>query len=63
MIEYAQKLLYTYQKSYFDVKKQLQFKRGQKLWKEVKDDTEKNEETITEFKRKSQIRKSNKISH
>ena len=63
MIEYAQKLLYTYQKSYFDVKKQLQFKRGQKLRKEVKDDTEKNEETITEFKRKSQIRKSNKISH
>ena len=45
------------------MKKQLQFKRGQKLWKEVKDDTEKNEETITEFKRKSQIRKSNKISH
>ena len=63
MIEYAQKLLYTYQKSYFDVKKQLQFERGQKLRKEVKDDTEKNEETITEFKRKSQIRKSNKISH
>ena len=46
-----------YQKAYLDVKKKLQFERGQKLWKEVKDDTEKHEETITELKRKGQIRK------
>ena len=45
------------------MKKKLQFESGQKLWKEVKDDTEKYEETITELKRKGQIRKSKKISH
>ena len=50
-------------RTYFDVKKKLQFESGQKLWKEVKDDTEKYEETITELKRKGQIRKSKKISH
>ena len=39
------------------MKKQLQFEKAQKLRKEVKDDTEKYEETITELKRKDQIRK------
>ena len=34
------------------------FERAQKLWKEVKDDTAKYEETITEVKRKGQIGKS-----
>ena len=46
----------------FNVKKQLQFKGAQKLQKEVKDDTAKNEETITEMKRKGKIRKSKQIS-
>ena len=51
-------LLSSYQKAYFDVKKQLLFERGQKLRKEVKGDIVKYEETTTEFKQKSQIRKS-----
>ena len=50
-------------KGIFDVKKQLQFEREQKLWKEVKDDTAKYEETITKLKRKGQIRKIKQISH
>ena len=62
VFRFTQNLLYTYQKAYFDVKKQLQFERGQKLRKEVKDDTAKYEETITELKRKGQIRKSKQIS-
>ena len=62
VFRFTQNLLYTHQKAYFDVKKQLQFERGQKLWKEVKDDTAKYEETITELKRKGQIRKSKQIS-
>ena len=37
------------------MKKQLQFERAQKLRKEVKDDTAKYEETITELKQKGQI--------
>ena len=47
----------------FDVKKQLQFERAQKLWKEVKNDTAKYEKTITELKQKGQIRKSKQISY
>ena len=39
------------------------FERAQKLWKEVKDDTAKYEETITEVKRKGQIGKSKQISY
>ena len=45
------------------MKKQLQFERAQKLWKEVKDDTVKYEETITELKPKGQIRKFKQISY
>ena len=45
------------------MKKQLQFERAQKLRKEVKDDTAKYEETITELKRKGQIRKFKQISY
>ena len=45
------------------MQKQLQSERGQKLWKEVKDDTAKYEETITEVKHKGQIKKSKQISH
>ena len=33
-------------------KKQLQFERGQKLWKEVTDDKAKYEETTTELKKR-----------
>ena len=33
------------------------------MWKEVKDDTAKYEETITELKQKGQIRKSKQISY
>ena len=58
-----QNLFSTYQKSYFDVKKQLQFERALKLYKEVKDDTVKYEETITELKAKGQIRKLKQISY
>ena len=58
-----QNLLYAYQKAYFDVKKKLQFEGGQKLWKKVKDGTEKCEEAITELERKDQIRKSKQIFH
>ena len=47
----------------FDVKKQLQFERGQNLWKEIEDVTAKYEETITELKRKGQIRTSTQISY
>ena len=36
-LEYTQNLFSAYQKAYFDVKKQLQFERAQKVWKEVKD--------------------------
>ena len=61
----SQNLFSAYQKAYFDVKKQLQFERAQKLWKEVeiysKNDTVKCEETITELKRKGQIRKFKQI--
>ena len=45
------------------MKKQLQFERAQKLPKEVKDDTAKYEETITELKRKDQLRKIKQISY
>ena len=45
------------------MKKQLQIERAQKLWKEVKDDTGEYEETITELKRKGQIRNSKQISY
>ena len=45
------------------MKKQLQFERAQKLRKEVKDDTVKYEETITELNRKGQIRKFKQISY
>ena len=45
------------------MKKHLQFERAQKLRKEVKDDTAKYEETITELKRKGQIRKFKQISY
>ena len=49
------------------MKKQLQFEREQKLRKEVeiysKNDTAKYEETITELKRKGQIRKFKQISY
>ena len=45
------------------MKKQLQVERAQKLWKEVKDDTAKYEETITELKPKGQIRKFKQISY
>ena len=38
------------------------FERVQKLWKEVKDDTTKFDKTITELKRKGQIRKGKQIS-
>ena len=51
----------TYQKAYFYVKKQLQFERAQKLWKEVKDDMVKYEETITGLKPKERIRKFKQI--
>ena len=50
-------------KDIFLHEKATKFERGQKLWKEVKDDTAKYKETITELKRKGQIRKSKKISH
>ena len=45
------------------MKKQLQFERPQKLRKVVKDDTAKYEETITDLKRKCQIRKFKQISY
>ena len=45
------------------MKKQLQIERAQKLWKEVKDDIGEYEETITELKRKGQIRNSKQISY
>ena len=45
------------------MKKQLQFERAQKLRKEVKDDTAKFEEAITELKQKCQIRKLKQISY
>ena len=38
------------------------FEREQKLWKEVEDDTTKFGKTITELKRKGQIRKGKQIS-
>ena len=60
---YTQNLFPAYQKAYFNVKKQLQFDRAQKLRKEVKDDAAKYEETITELKRKVQIRKFKQISY
>ena len=56
-MEYTQKIFSAFQKAYFDVKKQLQFERARKLWKEVKDDAMKYEVTITELKPKGQIRK------
>ena len=56
-------LITAYQKAYFDVKKQLQFEKAHKLWKEVKDDTAKYEKTITELKRKGQIKKSKQLSY
>ena len=56
-------LLSAYQKAYFDLKKQLWFERAQKLWKEVEGDRAKYEETITELKWNSQIRKSKQISY
>ena len=56
-------LLCAYQKEYFDMKKQLEFERAQKLWKEVEDDTVKYEETITELKQIGQIRKSKQLSY
>ena len=37
--------------------------RNSSLWKEVKDDTAKYEETITELQRKGQIRKLKQISY
>ena len=47
------------------MKKQLQFERAQKLWKEVeiysKNDKAKYKQTITELKRKGQIRKFKQI--
>ena len=46
-----------------NVKKQLQFERVQKLWKEFKDDAVKSEEAITELKPKGQIRKLEQISY
>ena len=45
------------------MKKQLKFERAQKLRKEVKDDTVKYEETITELKRRVQIRKFKQIPY
>ena len=45
------------------MKKQLQFENAQKLWKEVKDDRVKYEETITELKPKGRIRKFKQISY
>ena len=49
------------------MKKQLQFERVQKLQKEVeiysKNDTVKYEKTITELKRKGQVRKFKQIFH
>ena len=45
------------------MKKQIQFERAQNLWKEVKDDTAKYDEMITELKRKGQIRKFKQISY
>ena len=45
------------------MKEQLQFERAQKLRKEVKDYTAKYEETITELKRKRQIKKFKQISY
>ena len=39
------------------------FERAQKLRKEVKDDTAKYEETITQLKRKGQIRQFKQISY
>ena len=56
-------LLSACQKAYFDMNKQLQFERAQKVWREVKDDTMKYEETVTELKRKGQIRKSKQRSY
>ena len=49
-------------KSSFDMKSNYNLKEEKKLWKEVKDDTAKYEETITELKQKGQIRKSKQIS-
>ena len=43
------------------MKKQLQFERAQKLQKEVKDSIAKYVKTITELKRKAQIRKFKEI--
>ena len=60
--KHTQNLLSVYQKAYFDVKKQLQFERAEKLWKEVKDDSAKYKKTITELKLKGQIRKFKQIS-
>ena len=45
------------------MKKQLQFETPQKLKKEAKDITAKYEVTITELKRKGQIRKFKQISY
>ena len=45
------------------MKKQQQFERAQKLWKEIKDDTVKIEETITELKPKGQITIFKQISY
>ena len=44
------------------MKSNYNLKEEKKLWKEVKDDTAKYEETITELKQKGQIRKSKQIS-
>ena len=51
-----------FQKAYFEVKKQEQCKRAPKWWKEVKN-TAKYDETITELKRKGQIRTKKQISY
>ena len=45
------------------MKKQLQFERAQKLWKEVEDEIVKYEETINELKPKGQSRKFKQISY
>ena len=45
------------------MEKQLQFERARQMWKEVKDDTVKYEEMVTELKPKGQIRKFKQISH
>ena len=47
----------------FDVEKQLQFERGQNLWKEIEDVTAKYEEAITELKRKGHNRPSTQFSY